>query len=228
MYSADSSNFLYSGKILANSFGCTESNIRHHKANHSDVIVKNIDFVSVKNSHSKYEIFYSKSGAVKMADFVGTPKAKQFISQFTEKAISKMETVQPATQPNSFDIMQMLLDQLKSQNEAITQVQNDIQEIKQSRLAIETVVNSAPQKTTRQLLVQTVNRIADQFDLSEQEVWRKLYIELQYRPVLDGHGIHAKTRAKTLGISKIELLEKMELLDSAYSVLVDIFATVKI
>ena len=149
--------FPYTNEQIATAFGCTQSNIREHKSKHKGELLRNVDYVS--NPDSNYKIFWSKSGAIKLADWIGTDKAKLFISQWIEKTVEKpfkeitpnnqiavpeTNQIQPTNIQNLpenqlFTLMEMTLTSLRRQSERMNTLETRLEQIANQKATLNVI-----------------------------------------------------------------------------------------
>jgi DNA repair exonuclease SbcCD ATPase subunit len=127
-------NFPYSNEQIAEGFGVTQEAIRTHKSRHKTELSRNVDYVT--DSHTNYKVFWSKSGVIKLADWIGTKEAKLFISQWIEKTLEKPfkeistdTQITPVQPTNQIDFLQGLLDLLKNQDQRLSQIEQRIEKV---------------------------------------------------------------------------------------------------
>lgn len=193
-------NFPYSNEQIAEVFGTTQLNIRQHKSRHGKELTRNIDYVT--NSHTNYKIFWSKCGVIKLADYVGSPEAKKFISQWADsttsreqenREISQQQVIQPGLgslpENQLIGLMEMTIAAIKNHSQKLNQLETRIEEVasQKSMLNVIQVRTAKDFKTIKKLKFDEIGSeinglIQDKFiqqDLGHRTQEEKVYIYSQ-------------------------------------------------
>ena len=112
--------------------------------------------------------------------------------------------------------------ELEARIDAVEEKQQDTDRMRlQARRALRQLPaaeTEAPEKNTRAKLNEIVRAYAGATQSRAQDAWRELYREVYYRL-----GVNVGVRAKNRGISKIEVLDRQNMLMSAYAIAQKIF-----
>jgi len=112
-------------------------------------------------------------------------------------------------------------DTLSQMQQAITLLANEIQTLKgnpKNPLALTATTELPKEKSTRKLLNERLRKFAEENDLHYPVVWGKLYEEVYYR-----YSVNIRKRAKTRGISALDMLEEQGLMEEAFKIACYVF-----
>lgn len=175
-------NFPYSYQNVADGFGITQSTLRSHKQNHKDQLIKNIDYVSVQDLDRKYKIFFGKSGVIKLADFVGTPKAKEFINQWASKTTNQETQISTQSQDISglndnqlLGMMKMMVASFERQAEKNKEIEDRLAKVESQK----TLLNVIEVKTAKAFLTLKQEK-KNEIGAEINELVRRIYIDRYY------------------------------------------------
>ncbi len=182
-------NFPYSNEQIAEGFGVTQEAIRTHKSRHKTELSRNVDYVT--DSHTNYKVFWSKSGVIKLADWIGTKEAKLFISQWIEKTIEKpfkeistdtqLTPAQPTADFNSLSdsqllgMMEMMLIGMKRQADKNQEFEDRLAKV-ESQKTLLNVIQVKTAKDFKTLKQEKKNEIGVEIN----ELVRRIYIDRYY------------------------------------------------
>lgn len=211
-----SSDYAYSTQSLADGFKVSQVTIRRHVQNHSDLQNKEYS-ISVQNMNGGSDKrMWTKKGAAKLADYIGTKKAKDFIETLIDRAIAPVQT-------DTLGLAKLFLQALEEQQNQINNIQKELTEVKAAKQNILSLVGEANQITPRNQLNKLISDYVKQQKISYSQAWHHLYREIFYR-----YKTNVVVRAERKKLMVLDYIEQYHWLHIAIAIMVELTETNKV